>query len=336
MGLEDQSSSIFVHNLLSSFAQERNKKQNPERIYTPFRKIACKNIADDFYCNLIDWSGNHIYYSVSDSVFVYDFHSERTDVLFHSPNNAITALRHCSTNNTLCIGTASGLLNFIDLYSLKHSKYLHHRGRIGTMEICSGSIITGSRDRHSKIIDLRAKRAVNTISTHLQEVCGVSINSCEKYLATGGNDNKIFVHDMRNLAKPLFGLNEHLAAVRALSWSPYSSTQFVSGGGSADKTIKHWNISSTSPLIGSYNFESQICNLKWLKTNRILSTYGYSNDDIKLLEGFRPVKVFTGHKNRVIHFAVDPFEKYFVSGSSDSKIRVWEIDDMSNNEIKFR
>ena len=274
---------------------------------------------------------------MDNSVYFYDFHSSRTEVLFHSPSSAITAIKFSPLLNTLSIGTSSGLINFIDLVSLKYSKYLHHRSRVGIVEITGNEIITGSRDRKSKLIDLRTHRTEYTFTSHIQEVCGLKLNRTGKYLASGGNDNKVFIFDMRNMYIPIEQFNEHYAAVRAISWSPHSDTELVTGGGSADKTIKQWDISRKREMVGSYEFESQICNLRWLRSNRIVSTFGYSNNDIKLLEEFKPIKRYTGHKNRVIHFAVEEEERYFVSGSKDTEIKVWEIEKRDEQaELKMR
>lgn len=39
-------------------------------------------------------------------------------------------------------------------------------------------------------------------------------------LASGGNDNKLFIWDMRN-TEPLARFSEHQAAVKAIGWNPH-------------------------------------------------------------------------------------------------------------------
>lgn len=309
----------------------------PKIISQSLRKLYFTSISDDFYSNLIDWSSDSVYYSVANTVYAYNFFSEGIESIYHSPGNGITCLKHNGQSNTLCVGTSAGSLVLVDIETRKPSAYLIHKSRIGALETFGGSIITGSRDRLSKIVDLRTGMSVTTFSTHLQEVCGLSLNSRQQYLASGGNDNKVFIYDVRRTHTPYAGLCDHRAAVKALSWSPNISSQLVSGGGTADKTIKMWDLASRARLVHSYDFESQICNLKWLRNNKILSTFGYSNDDIKLLSNFQVEKQFVGHKNRVIHFSVEDDERFFVSGSSDSTIRFWSIDyEESVCDIKIR
>lgn len=306
-------------------------------VTSPLRRINCESMADDFYSNLIDWSGDKIFYTVEDTIYSYNFFTEATTKLFQSEMNPVCSIKCIKQLDVLVVGSSSGIITFIDLNTLKSSKYLYHRGRISVLEAFENKVITGSRDRKSKILDIRTKVPQKTYSFHYQEVCGTSLNSEQKYLATGGNDNKIFVIDLRKDSEPLLRLEDHKAAVKALSWSPYYTSRFVSGGGTADKTMKLWDIHSQCTLQRSINYESQICNLRWLSNNKILSTFGYSNDDIKLLKDFKVEKRFSGHKNRVIHFAVDDNEEFFVSGSGDSTIRIWEIESKRGLEdIKIR
>jgi len=306
-------------------------------ITSPFRKIDSVSMIDDFYSNLIDWSGEYIFFAVDSSIYFYNFFTETREKIFQSDMNTICSLKCLKQLNLLAIGSSSGIVTYIDLTTLKSSKHLYHRGRISCFATCENKIITGSRDRKSKVIDIRTKMPISTYLFHTQEVCGVSINADQKHLATGGNDNKIFVVDVRNDSTPFIKIEDHKAAVKALSWSPKNSSYFVSGGGTADKTMKVWDINASTPLQRSLNYDSQICNVKWLNNNKILSTFGYSNDDIKLLKNFKIEKRFIGHKNRVIHFAVNDDQSLFVSGSGDSSIKIWEIDNILDlNDIHIR
>jgi len=40
---------------------------------------------------------------------------------------------------------------------------------------------------------------------------------------------------------PIFSLLKHTAAVKALAWSPHQHGLLVTGGGTADRTIRFWN-----------------------------------------------------------------------------------------------
>ncbi len=59
-------------------------------------------------------------------------------------------------------------------------------------------------------------------------------------LASGGNDNKLLIWNNYSTS-PIFTLNKHIAAVKALAWSPHQHGLLVSGGGTTDKKIRFWN-----------------------------------------------------------------------------------------------
>jgi WD40 repeat protein len=59
-------------------------------------------------------------------------------------------------------------------------------------------------------------------------------------LASGGNDNKVSIWDIRK--GELLGKHScHESAVKAISWCPYKNNILVSGGGIKDKKIVVWN-----------------------------------------------------------------------------------------------
>lgn len=301
----------------------------------PFRTINCLSLIDDFYSNLIDWLDDKIFYCENNSIFQYNFYLDTYCKIFEDNSVVICSIKAAKQSYSLIIGCSSGTLISLDLKSLKFSKTIPHRGRISTIEIMDNKILTGSRDRKIKLIDLRSKVPEKLYSFHTQEVCGIAVNKDKRFVCTGGNDNKVIVLDFRKDETYYKKLEAHKAAVKALSWSPIYSTKFISGGGTADKTLKQWDINLENSLQQTTVFESQICNLKWLQNNKILATFGYSNDDIKLLDNFRVERIYSGHKNRVIHFAVQEKEEYFASGSGDSKIKVWSIED-KKEEINIR
>lgn len=303
--------------------------------HSPFRTVTCQSLADDFYSNLIDWSGDKIFYCENNAVFQYNFYADSYVKIFEDSSISVCSLKCMEQCGVLAVGCSSGILVCLDLSSLKNTRHMLHRGRISAIEIMDNRILTGSRDRKVKMIDFRSKNPEKSYSFHMQEVCGISVNNDKRFVSTGGNDNKVIVLDLRKDETYYKKLEEHRAAVKALSWSPLYSTKFISGGGTADKTLKQWDINLENSLQQSMSFESQVCNVKWLENDKILSTFGYSDDDIKLLSNFQIEKVFSVHKNRVIHFAVDDKEEFFASGSGDSNINIWRIDE-KEREILMR
>ena len=114
------------------------------------------------------------------------------------------------------------------------------------------------------------------LSEHRQEVCGLrwSVHD-ENQLASGGNDNKLFIWSATS-DKPLEKFSDHQAAVKAINWSPLHRGLLATGGGTADQCIRFWNTISLQQL-NCINTGSQVCNLVFSKTNdELVSTHGYS------------------------------------------------------------
>lgn len=321
-----------------------DRKPEPAVVFLPYRKLRVDSLPDDFYSSLIDWSDENVFFAVDSSLFVHNFYSSKTQQICCLSNFNVTSIKCNTATKHVTLGTSVGVMLSLDVNSLKITRYSFHRSRIGVIESEGTSIITGSRDRRIKITDIRAERPVGTILQHHQEVCGLGLSKDRRLLASGGNDNRLYIYDYRNISHPLKQCTHHKAAVKAISWSPLSPNMLISGGGTADKTVKLWDTNlinsnkSASCLVKSVEYGSQICNLRWLRSNRILSTHGYSKDDIRLsrMPSLKIEKYFLGHKNRVIHFSCSNDEKYFVSGSSDTDINFWELDGERDDEIKIR
>ena len=102
------------------------------------------------------------------------------------------------------------------------------------------------------------------------QVCGLKWSPDHQHLASGGNDNKLFVWNMNNLS-PVQTYTEHLAAVKAIAWSPHQHGLLASGGGTADRCIRFWNTLTGQPL-QCVDTGSQVCNLAWSKhANELVS-----------------------------------------------------------------
>ena len=142
---------------------------------------------------------------------------------------------------------------------------------------------SGSRDRTIHHRDVRdpSIRPFRRYVGHKQEVCGLKWNASDDpqgaLLASGGNDNKVCIWDLRGSKRPglrpipamgstgitatgslvtgedgadvpLWKFHNHTAAVKALAWDPHVSGVLASGGGTADKHIRFWNVQNGTML----------------------------------------------------------------------------------------
>ena len=292
----------------------------------PFKTHEVSCLADDFYTNLVSWSRNHIAYGVDGRVFLFDFSTSRAKPLFAFENRNISCVYFNRDGTKIAVGCSAGIVDILDVNSLKTQQYRVHRSRIGVIEWAGSTFFTGSRDRQIKLVDPRLKTTKIWLTSHQQEVCGLKLNCNQTLLASGGNDNIMTIYDSRVQRYPINVIKKHSAAVKALSWSPVHPYSIISGGGTADRTIKMWDISAREPVVlRSIDTQSQVCNLHWTRANQIISTHGYSQNDSRILsESLLPKTINRGHKNRIIHFAMSSNEEYYLTGSSDNVLNIWK------------
>lgn len=306
----------------------------------PIRTTKATGLADDFYSNLIDWSGNQVSFALDDRVFVQNFLTGKTTMLHKLNNTPITSIKFCRTSSLLAVGTCTGELCLIDVHEGKMFGRRHqHKSRIGVLSWRGNCLLSGSRDRTIKQMDINLPADQRVISLHSQEICGIAYDSAGARLATGGNDNKVFIFDDRTYDKALHTILAHKAAVKAIDWNPERAGVLVTGGGTADRTIKIWNVTGESPeMAESIDYGSQICNVKWTRRDELITTHGYSQNDVRILDLGRKnaVKVFEGHKNRVIHFGISDDEEYFATGSGDETLCIWKVRESDLGQFMVR
>jgi cell division cycle 20-like protein 1 (cofactor of APC complex) len=171
---------------------------------------------------------------------------------------------------------------------------------------------------------------VSCFESHRQEIVGLKWSFDDQYLASGGNDNKLIVWSRSNASRskqPLFKFASHKAAVKAIAWNPHQSGLLASGGGTADRCIKFWNIKHGAE-INSIDTGSQVCNLMFSKScNELVSTHGYSDNAIVVWKypSLKKLSTLTGHSLRVLYLAMNPDSDTIVTGAGDETLRFWKI-----------
>lgn len=158
---------------------------------------------------------------------------------------------HHTQGSHLAVGTSRGLVTIWDTIAKRRLRTLTgHSARVSSMSWNQHILSTGSRDRTILHRDVRSPtQYLRKLVGHKQEVCGLRWNSDTNQLASGGNDNKIFVWDgMDESWLYRWGESEggHKAAVKAVAWSPHQRGLLATGGGTADRCIKFWNTVSTN------------------------------------------------------------------------------------------
>ncbi|KNC85798.1 fizzy-like protein [Sphaeroforma arctica JP610] len=326
-------------------------RKTPRKIAkVPFKVLDAPDLQDDFYLNLVDWSQqNVLVVALGASAYLYSACTSQVTKLcdLTEEGDAITSVNWIGKGNLLAVGTNKGFVQIWDVQKGRRLRSLTgHSYRVGVLAAKGSYLASGSRDRNIIMRDIRVKEhSVGEMHGHRQEVCGLKWAYNRPYLASGGNDNRLLIWDVKTLStrkanasstanpddyewsKPYSEFKEHEAAVKAIAWSPHQAGLLASGGGTADRCIRTWNVMTEQPL-QCVDTGSQVCNIAWSKTsNEIVSTHGYSQNQIVVWKypSMAQVAKLTGHTFRVLYLAMSPDGQTIVTGAGDETLRFWNV-----------
>lgn len=320
--------------LLMSMPQKSKRKIAK----VPFKVLDAPALADDFYLNLVDWSSQNVLaVGLGCCVYLWNACTSKVTKLCDlsegsssGENAKVTSVSWTQKGTHLAVGVSTGELQFWDAINCKRIRtMLGHSARIGALSWSGPTLASGSRDRLIYLRDMRVQQPFTAkLASHKQEVCGLKWSFDEpSNLASGGNDNKLLVWDIKNHRQEVHRFSDHTAAVKAITWSPHQHGLLASGGGTADRCIRFWNALSGSAL-NAIDTGSQVCNLAWSQNcNEIVSTHGYSLNQIAIWKypTMQKVATLTGHTYRVLYLAMSPDGSSIVTGAGDETLRFWQV-----------
>lgn len=301
-----------------------------------YRVLEAPGLEDDYYLSLLDWSAftNTIAIGLKDRLFCWDAATETcSPVLTLDHEDTVASVSWMPESSKLAIGTMQGRVELIDVARASvlrrftgHCKY---RTGVLSWNTGLGLLSSGARDKMIVHHDPRTKEPALISQGHTQEVCGLKWDQSGSYLASGGNDNKVILWDPRNMAGPMTVYEKHVAAVKALAWSPHVPGLLASGGGTADRTIRFWNTrSSTSDSIKSVATTSQVCNMIWSPhAPELVTCHGFSEYQVMRWSypNLSNTAMMMGHQQRVLHLCLSPDGRTVVTGSPDETLRFWRV-----------
>ena len=344
----------FFYNIINAYKENENILNNNNFDYNlvqrkisikPYKELPAPNLIDDFYLNLLDWSSkNQIAVGCSSSVILWNNNKTQSETLFtydilednnnqnnENNNKLVSSLIWSEDGDKLAVGNSYGLVELYDINKKELiTSFTGHSSRVGVVSWNRNIISSGSKDYSIITRDIRCKNNDESIIRkflgHQQEVCGLKWSFDGSQLASGGNDNNLMVWNLHS-NKPLMCNNDHIAAVKAIAWSPHQHNILASGGGTADRTIRFWNTNSYEQIF-KIDTGSQVCNLVFSKSsNELVSTHGYSLNQINVwkLPNMQKIATLTGHSFRVLYLSLSPDGQSIVTGAGDKTLKFWNV-----------
>ncbi|CAB4494215.1 unnamed protein product [Rhizophagus irregularis] len=309
---------------LSTIQFKRRILTSPERV------LDAPGLLDDYYLNLLDWSiKNMVAIGLDQCVYIWNADTggvtslERTN-----PGDYIASLSWSYNGDYLAVGTSDGHIQIWDvLKEQKIRSMLGHTARVGVITWNKHIISSGCKDGNIWHHDTRvAQHKVAELIDHTSEVCGLKWNSNGDQLASGGNDNRVNIWDAR-ASTPRLTKNNHVAAVKALAWCPWQSHILASGGGSYDRHIHFWNVSSGA-RVKSIDTGSQVTSIIWSKDfKELLSTHGFPNHNMTIWSypTLNKTADIPAHESRILHSTISPDNQVVATAASDENLKFWRV-----------
>ncbi|CAI6007149.1 unnamed protein product [Closterium sp. NIES-64] len=207
------------------------------------RILDAPEIVDDYYLNLLDWSSqNQIAVALGTTVYLWSATSGDIHQLVHAdgPDDYVTSVAWAKDGRHLAVGLNSSELQIWDASRLRQVRRLQgHRARVGSLAWNGHTLSSGSRDSSILNHDVRVRdHVVSALRAHEQEVCGLKWSRSGQHLASGGNDNLLYIWDN--------------AAISSSSTSSFSSSSsFPISGNSSFHSSLSSSFSSLSSLSAS-------------------------------------------------------------------------------------
>ncbi|KAJ7949831.1 cell division cycle 20.2, cofactor of APC complex-like [Quillaja saponaria] len=330
---------LHPHEYSSSLHQDKLTPKCRRTIpQTSERTLDAPDLVDDYYLNLMDWgSCNVLAIALGSTVYLWDASNGSTSelVTVDDEDGPVTSVSWAPDGRHIAVGLNNSEVQLWDTGSNRQLRTLRggHRQRVGSLAWNNNILTTGGMDGRIINNDVRIREhIVETYRGHEQEVCGLKWSSSGQQLASGGNDNLLYLWD-RSVASSnsatqwLHRLEDHTSAVKALAWCPFQGNLLASGGGGGDRCIKFWN-THTGSCLNSVDTGSQVCSLLWNKNEReLLSSHGFTQNQLTLWKYPSMVKMaeLTGHTSRVLYMAQSPDGCTVASAAADETLRFWNV-----------
>lgn len=152
-------------------------------------------------------------------------------------------------------------------------------------------------------------------------------------MAIGSNDNFCSIWSIKKLDSPIFKfILPHNAAIKALSFCPWTTSLLATGGGSRDRKIRFWH-TNTGTLLNEFNTSGQITSLIWSKFKKeIVATFGFGAGDKSVLicvysyPQMIPILQVPEYSSlRILSSTISPDCSSICVATNDSTIRIYNL-----------
>lgn len=312
------------------------------------RVLDAPNFSNDFYLSLLDAStqgDEQVAIALGQSLYTYVPSSSHIEKQRDAcAGSQYTMVRWLNRPGSLLVGENLGGIHQINVES-KVSEWNRQFAVESMYPICAEpvgmhSMVVGFKSGAVFQLDSREPKREKLIGTAMRNssVCALRLHANDTYLASGSNDNLVRLWDVRRPRQEVLRIEDHLAAVKGLAWSPVSSDLLFSGGGTADRTIKVTSLKAQKVIASESSANCQITGIHFSKDGTRLATcHGYSRNSVIIWQyngKFKQIAELTGHKGRILGSSMLQDRTTLLTASEDETLRFWNVFSKVKDEEK--
>ncbi|VFQ94000.1 unnamed protein product [Cuscuta campestris] len=172
---------------------------NDSFLQTSEGTLDAPDILDDYYLNLLDWGSiNVLSIALGSTVYLWDASEGSTSELVTVDDefDPVTSVIWAPDSRHVAIGLNNSDVQRWDSTANKLLRTLRggHQSRVGALDWNNHILTTGGMDGLIFNNDVRVRsHIVETYRGHSQEVCGLKWSASGQQLASGGNDNLLYI-----------------------------------------------------------------------------------------------------------------------------------------------
>lgn len=297
---------------------------------TPVRILDAPDIVNDFYMTHTDWSlDNMLAVALDNTVYLWNANE----------NSILELTSYADSNKVTCVSFSQNSPDYLmtcaddgdsKLYSVSTQKAIRrlsgNQGRINVCDWNESIIATGSEDNSIVLHDVRVRNSVvNELDHHKGSICSLKWDYSGFNLASGGNDDDVFIYDHR-ASSVRHVLTDHKAAVKGLSWSITKPGILATGGGIQDKTIKLWN-ATQGRLLESTKVTSAVTGLQFSSFgDELVASVGKT---VQLMTSnqhkLQLAKTLNTHSEKILGQSISPCGTMILTAGADETLCFWEV-----------
>jgi WD40 repeat protein len=293
-----------------------------EESFNPFPKVICNK-----FINSDDKNLKFVSSTTNGDLLLYDVNSGYTDIIIKNYDSPVYTFD--ILNEVIFMGEESGRIEVLDIREShannKNIYYLYSHP--GKNEVCktvysknNNYVLSGGNDNNAIIFDFRNYKILKSIS-HKGAIKGLSINTNENYLVTGGGnkDKMIKLLDLKKVKQiSETKANSQITALEFIN----NSTIFTSFG-------YNENMSAVYNL--DYDeLDKENCSVMQLCNISLSNSVQSELNDMKDI--FNKQDEFERHYKRILYTSVDKNNQY-VANASEGELKIFKIEKYSKSKF---